>query len=58
MKVYLFSDAVLLASKSLGRTSCKDFVLLADIEVIDSAPTLPIFGLKFIQQVRDSTWRN
>ena len=52
MKVYLFSDAILVALKKFGRSVCRDFVPLSDVEVIDSAPTLPVFGLKFIQKAR------
>ena len=51
VKVYLFNDAVMVANKRLGRAHCRDFVPLADVDVIDSHPHMNLFGLKFIIKV-------
>ena len=55
-KVYLFSDAVLIAGKRLGKPICRDFVLLEDLEVIDTSPNLSVFGLAFKKKVRKCSW--
>ena len=41
----------MVANKRLGRAHCRDFVPLADVDVIDSHPHMNLFGLKFIIKV-------
>jgi sulfur transfer complex TusBCD TusB component (DsrH family) len=47
LKVYLFNDAVLVATKKLGKSVCKDLLLLADVTVLETDAALGLLGLRY-----------
>lgn len=45
-KIYLFNDALMVTRKKAGSRMCKRFVLLIDVELIESDGAFGVFGLK------------
>lgn len=47
-RVYLFNDAVLVSTHRLGKSVCKEFLPLSNIEIVKTDPGLGMFGLHVI----------
>jgi hypothetical protein len=54
-----FSSSPKVSHKKLGKSVCKEFVLLHNCEILQSDASLGIFGLKFkVQKVPETTNEN
>ena len=47
IKIYLFNDALLLATRRLGKPVCKYFLPLADVQLMVPGRGLPVCAIKF-----------